>query len=69
MIDIDRLKKICGHLLRFNGIDPNTDRGREVIHIFWYAVMAQNQSDPPFVGMCLLGGRYEELVDMTGEPK
>ncbi len=67
MIDMPRLKKVCGDMLRDNKIDPNSREGRETMHIFWYAVMAQAQQNSIDIGKCLLSGRYEELVDMTGE--
>ena len=67
MIDMPRLKKVCGDMLRDNKIDPNSKQGREATHVFWYAVMAQAQENPTEIGHYLLSGEYAELVDLTGE--
>ena len=66
-IEFDRLKKICGELIRTNGLKTTTVKGREAIHLFWYGVMAQAKENPAFIGICLLSGRHEDLVDLTGE--
>ena len=66
-IEFDRLKKVCGDLLRANGLKTTTVKGRETIHLFWYGVMAQAKENPTFIALCLLAGRHEDLVDLTGE--
>ena len=63
MIDMPRLKKVCGDMLRDSKIDPNSKQGREATHIFWYGVMSQAKEYPAFIGFCLLTGQYEDLVD------
>ena len=67
MIDMPRLKKVCGDMLRDNKIDPNSKQGREAIHVFWYAVMALAQQNSIDIGKHLLSGEYANLVDLTGE--
>lgn len=67
MIEFARLKKVCGDLLRANALEITSSKGREAIHIFWYGVMSQAKENPAFIALCLLAGRHEDLVDLTGE--
>jgi hypothetical protein len=64
-VKIDVLKKVCGQFLRTNEIKPTTKRGREAIHGFWYGALAQaGEPTQPYVVICLMSGRHEDLVDM-----
>lgn len=64
-----RLRRSCASFLNTNGIKPNTQAGRKAIHSFWYgALVALDEPTNPWVTICLLSGRHDELVDFTKEP-
>ena len=59
------LMERCGAFLAANGVKPKSVTGRKMIHAFWYgALVAIDQPDQPWVALCLLSGRHDELVKM-----
>lgn len=60
----DELKAQCTGFLKANDLTLRSLGGRRAVHAFWYgACCALGDSDTPWVTLCLLSGRYEELVD------
>lgn len=64
--ELEALRRQCGSFLKSNNIKPSTVVGRKIIHAFWYgALCAKEDNHNPWVTICLLSGRHEELVDMS----
>lgn len=63
-----QLKERCGSFLHTNGVKIKAAKGRTMVHAFWYgALVALNQPDNPWVSICLLAGRFDDLVTMPKE--
>lgn len=66
--ELEALRTQCGAFLKANNIKPNTLVGRKIIHAFWYgALCANDDRQNPWVTMCLLSGRHEELATVTND--
>lgn len=61
-MNIDEAKKSLAENLRNNGINTNSAKGRAAIHYFWVGYMSAHDEVSPFITICLMSGRYEELV-------
>lgn len=59
----DELRRRCGAFLKANDLKPTTKTGAKLVHAFWYgALCALNDRDNAYVSVCLLSGRYSDLV-------
>lgn len=68
-IDIAAQKLACGKMLKASNLKVTTVKGRTAIHAFWVGVLSQaNDMTNPYVVICLMSGRHDDLVDM-GETK
>lgn len=60
---IEELKATCASFLKTNGINPKTQAGAKMIHAFWYGALAHaDDHDNPYVVICLLSGRHQDLI-------
>lgn len=60
------LKKTCGSFLKANDMKLGTKTAAKFIHSFWYgALAALDDTTNPWVTICLMSGRHDELVDMS----
>ncbi len=59
---IDQLKRDCAQMLRNCAIKPTSVTGRRMIHAFWVGAMQAAGEQPPYVVICLMSGRHEDLV-------
>lgn len=58
-----RLAKKCNAILRANNLKPHHKRARDMIHMFFVgALCAIDNEAQPWVTICLLSGRYDELL-------
>lgn len=62
--EINRLKDVCKNLVRVNYSGIKGMHAKSFVFAFWKGVMAV--SGPiPYVEVCLMAGRYEELCNLT----
>lgn len=63
-MDTDKLKEDCRTLLRNSDIKPHTKQGKQTIYAFWVGALQATPEDkrPPFVMLCLMSGRTDELI-------
>lgn len=62
----DKLKKACGNILKANGMKLGTKTTARWVHMFWAgALTALDDTTNPWVTICLMSGRHDELVDMS----
>jgi hypothetical protein len=60
---IDHLKERCSNMLRTSYVKPSTVTGKRMIHAFWVGVLETTGGSPsPFITICLMSGRYSDLV-------
>lgn len=65
MIDMEKHKKTCGSFLKANGIKPDSLKGRDLIHAYWYGVLVQaDDMTNTSINIRLISGRQEDLVEM-----
>lgn len=58
-----RLRTACASFLKANDLKVGTKRGASAIHTFWYgALVALGEENNPWVTICLLSGRHDDLV-------
>lgn len=62
-MELNELKKYAGEALRRNNIKPKTKRAADIIWAF-YTGHYVGQDVPPYVVICLMSGRFDDLVDM-----
>ena len=58
----DELKVLCGQYMAADGLTLKTKTGRAFVAAFWGGAMCALSSYPAFVRICLMSGRYEDLV-------
>lgn len=63
-MNLEQLKRECGQMLKAYGLKPTTKTGKSMIHFFWEGAMHGAQSNHPFVTLCLISGRFDDLVEM-----
>ena len=61
---IEELKIEFGKILAFNKINPNTKRGKEIIWALYTGHYVGAETLPPYILICLMSGRHDELVTM-----
>lgn len=66
-MDMEKLKRGCGTVLHNSGIKPNSVKGKAMIHAFWCGAAQAADELPPYVLICLMAGRHNELVTLPGE--
>lgn len=60
---LTELKAQCGEMLRSSNVTVTTKMGRSMVHAFWVGVLRSNPDMPhAYVSICLMSGRYEDLV-------
>lgn len=67
---LTQLRKMCGDHLIANEVAPGTTKGDAAIRSFWIGALRSTElysgESPAFPAICLMTGRYAELVDMGG---
>lgn len=61
MSDKEQARELCGQMLLARKLKPTTKRGFEAVlafYIGWY----KTAELPPYISICLMCGRIEELV-------
>lgn len=61
---IAHMKKLCGEFLYRSGTDIKRKSGKSLAVAFWIGAVSGRTSSTPYVEICLLSGRIEELVEM-----
>mgnify|MGYP001170065605 FL=1 len=60
---LTELKAQCGEMLRSSDVKATTKMGKSMVHAFWVGVLRSNPDMPhAYVSICLMSGRYEDLV-------
>lgn len=61
-------KRHCANMLTQAGTKHTTVKGKAMIFAYWYGVINETDNPPaPYVQICLMSGRFDELVDFTEE--
>ena len=63
-MDVEKLKRDCGQMLANNGINPKHKTGKLMIYAFWVGVLKLNGGDHGYVTVCIMSGRFDDLVEM-----
>lgn len=60
---LTELKAQCGEMLRSSDVKATTKMGKSMVHAFWVGVLrALPDEQHAYVTICLMSGRYEDLV-------
>lgn len=59
-----RLKNACYSFLETNKLKLPSKKAQSAVHSFWYgALIALDEPTNPWVTICLLSGRFEDLCE------
>jgi hypothetical protein len=59
----DELRAHCGEMLKSSDVKASSKLGKSMIHAFWVGVLrALPDEQHAYVALCLMSGRYEDLV-------
>lgn len=61
---VAHLKKLCGEFLHRSGADIKRKSGKSLAVALWIGAVSGRKDSTPYVEVCLLSGRIEELVEM-----
>ena len=57
------LKAHCGEMLKSSDVKASSKLGKSMIHAFWVGVLrALPDEQHAYITICLMSGRYEDLV-------
>lgn len=62
--NVKRLKQACGEFLDQSGASLKRESGRALAVAFWLGALTLDESPNPYIQVCLMSGRVDELVEM-----
>lgn len=61
---VQQLKRTCGEFLAQSGADIKRKSGKALAVAFWVGACSASDEVSPYIHICLMSGRVEELVEM-----
>ena len=62
---VQHLKQVCGEFLAKSGADISRKSGKSLAVAFWVGACSAHDERSPYVEVCLMSGRIEELVEVA----
>jgi hypothetical protein len=61
---VKELKRTCGEFLAKSGASIARKSGQSLAIAFWVGALSADETGSPYIQVCLVSGRVEELVEM-----